>query len=117
MQLAINNPNTKRVLQNAATSMAELHKIINEDQWKGYYIVLEEDRPDFKLNEGTSFDLRLFCLVYNIIIMLSKAKNYRYYYETKESIIDFNNNLREVTIKELNKQLKIHFEANADDHL
>lgn len=79
--------------------------------------MLEDDKPDFKLNEGTSFDLRVMSIVYNIIILLSKTRNYRYFFETKESLLDWNNSLKEVVVKEINKYLKIHYEANAEDHL
>lgn len=55
--------------------------------------MLEDDKPDFKLNEGTSFDLRVMTIVYDTIILLSKTRNYRYFFETKESLLDWNNSV------------------------
>jgi hypothetical protein len=55
--------------------------------------MLEDDKPDFKLNEGTSFDLRVMSVVYNTIILLSKTRNFRYFFETKESLLGWDNNM------------------------
>lgn len=56
-------------------------------------------------------------IIYNAVFLLSKTRNYRYLYESKESLQDWNNVTTEITISELNKNLRINYQANAEDHL
>lgn len=56
-------------------------------------------------------------LIYNTTFLLAKTRNYRYFFESKETLLDINNNPIEVSISELNKSLRINYSANAEEHL
>lgn len=56
-------------------------------------------------------------LLYNCMILFSKGRNFSYFYELKENMIDWNDSVKVVSVKEINRLLRIHHEADAETYL
>ncbi|KAL4476127.1 hypothetical protein ABPG74_009860 [Tetrahymena malaccensis] len=111
--IKLGNINTLQVLKEANKNTGQLESIKTNNQWTGFYIRLEDDMPNFKLDQGTNLDLRIFALLYYISMLLAFQVNKKYNSSVNMQVYNLKQQ-REITVqtREINRNLRIHYEAD-----